>query len=206
MRSLVIALLLLIIVPIATAQPRRPITIVHEFHVSEAGGEAIKTLKEMSKTEFQAIVTAGCAALGQGCSEGRGQIRQAASVAGTILAEGQDVYITGRVVRQQGEKWWGIFDAPRGYTACRAALSKLSLTEGSIFNATIESDPVFRGLSFYAVVPAGRQHERNWINAYFLVHYVPIGTEARLRCMPDGSNPWLCKGTKDCQRTVGLLN
>jgi hypothetical protein len=205
MRALVIVLLLLAIGPIAIAQPRRPITIAHEFHVSEAG-EPIRTLKQMSKTEFQAIINAGCASLGQACREGKEQIRQAASVPGTIIAEGQNVYITGRVVRQEGEQWWGIFDAPRGYTACGAALSRVSLSEGSIFNTRIESGPDFRGLSFYAVVPAGRPNGGNWINAYFLVHYVPIGTEARLKCMPNGSNPWLCKGTKDCQRIVGSLN
>lgn len=204
MRILFIALLLLAIVPIAAAQPRRPIVIAHEFHVSERGGEAIKILKQMSKTEFQAIVNAGCAALRQGCSEGKGQIRQAANLKGTIIAEGQNVYITGRIVRQQGETWWGIFDAPKGYTACRAALSKLTLSEGSIFNTTIESDSDLRGVAFYAVVAAGKDGG-NWINAYFLVQYVPIGTEALLGCMPDGTNPWLYKGTKECQRIVGSL-
>jgi hypothetical protein len=205
MRALLIVLLLLAIGPIATAQPRRPIIIAHEFHVSVVG-EPIRTLKQMSNTEFQAILNAGCASLRQACGSGKEQIRLGANVPGTIIAEGQNVYITGRVVRQEGEQWWGIFDAPKGYTACRAALSRLSLTEESIFNTRIERGSDFRGLSFYAVVPTGRPGGGNWINAYFLVHYVPIGTEARLKCMPNGSNPWLCKGPRDCQRIVGSLN
>jgi hypothetical protein len=50
---------LLVSVSLAQAQE---LLVIHEFHVSEAGGFGLKTLKEMGSSEFQAIVTAACAA------------------------------------------------------------------------------------------------------------------------------------------------
>lgn len=206
MHPLIVALLLLAMVPVATAQPRRPITIAHEFHVSEPGGEAIKILKQMSKTEVQAIVTAGCAALPHGCPENVGQIELAARVPDMILAEGENVYITGQVLKQQGDEWWGIYTAPKGYTACRAAISKLSVTAGSIFETTIVRHAPVSGLLFHALISNGRPSKPGSVHAYFLVQYVPVGAENQLGCMSDGSYPWRCIGQRDCQRIVGSLN
>ncbi len=206
MRTLIAFVLITAIAPIATAEPRRPMTIVHEFHVSEPGGETIKPLKQMSKAEVQAIVTTGCTALAHGCPKGVHQIEPAEKVPGMVIAEGENVYITGQVVRQQGDEWWGIYAAPKGYTACRAALGKVSLTAGSVFDTTIKSQATAKGLLFHAVIPIGTPDRPSSVHAYFLVQYVPVGTEGRLGCMSDGSNPWRCVGSRDCQRIVGSLN
>ncbi len=206
MRTLIACLLTIALTPTATAEPRRLITIAHEFHVSEAGGETIKILKAMSEAEVKAIVTAGCTALAHGCAKGVRQIEPAAKVPGTVIAEGENVYITGQVLKQQDDKWWGIYAAPKGYTACRAALSKASLTAGTVFDTTIKNQTPIKGLLFHAVVPPGTPDKPSSVHAYFLVQYVPIGTEGRLGCMSDGSNPWRCAGSRDCQRIVGSLN
>jgi hypothetical protein len=60
MRTLVAVLLIIVTAQAAAAQPRRPITIAHEFHVSEGGKETIRTLGEMTKAEQRKIVAAGC--------------------------------------------------------------------------------------------------------------------------------------------------
>jgi hypothetical protein len=206
MRSLVAALLLVAMTSIATAEPRRSITIVHEFHVREPGGEAIKTLKAMSKTEVKAVVSAGCTAMANGCAKGAPQIRAAAAVPGLVIAEGENVYITGQVLKQRGDEFWGIYAAPKGYAPCRAALGKVSVTEGSAFNTTIKNQSDIKGLWFHAMVPAGTSAKPSSVHAYFLVQYVPAGTEGRLGCMSDGSNPWRCAGSGECQRIVGSLN
>jgi hypothetical protein len=206
MRILITALLLVAIVPITTAQPRRPITIFHEFHVSEPGGETITPLKEMSEAEVRAMVVEGCAQLHHRCSTDLENIRPASKIPGMVIAEGERVYITGRVLRQQGEEWWGIYAAPKGYTACRAALSKVSLAEGSVFDTTIKDHPPERGLLFHAVISSGKSNRPSLVSAYFLVQYVPVGTEGRLGCMSDGVNPWRCTGPKNCKQVVGSLN
>ena len=156
MRILFAALLIIAITPTATAQPRRMFAIAHEFHVSERGKETIKTLKEMSKAELRTIVTAGCAALANKCAKLAGQIQTAATVPGMVIAEGENVYITGRVLKQQDDKWWGIYDAPKGYTPCRAALGKASLTAGSVFDATIAKSNPHQG-----AVVSGSDTDRN---------------------------------------------
>jgi hypothetical protein len=206
MRALVAILLIIAITPAATAQPRRLITIAHEFHVSEGGKGTIKTLKEMNRAELRKIVAAGCAALTDKCAKLADQIKPAATIPGMVVAEGENVYITGRVLKQQDDKWWGIYPAPKGYTACRAALGKASLTTGSVFNATISSRASTPGLLFQAVVPTGAPDEPSSVHAYFLVQYAPAGSEGRLGCMPDGSNPWRCAGAGDCQSRAETVN
>jgi hypothetical protein len=199
MRTLITALFMIAITSVTAAQPKRPITIMHEFHVSEPGGGSMTLLKDMGETEVRAIVTAGCAALPHGCSKEVSQIKPAAEVPGIIIAEGENVYITGQVLKQQGDEWWGIYVAPQGYTACRAALSKASLTAGSIFEARIASGAPPRGLMFHALISSGRESKAGMVHAYFVVQYVPVGAETKLNCMPDGSSPWRCT-REDCQR------
>jgi hypothetical protein len=189
----------------AAAQPKRPITLVHEFHVSESGGATMTLLKNMSKPELRAIVTAGCGAFPHGCSTEVSQIEPAAEVPGVIIAEGERVYITGQVLQQRGDEWWGIYVAPQGYTVCRAALGKASLAVGSIFEAKIASGASPRGLLFHALISNDRESAAGMVHAYFVVQYVPVGTETRLGCMPNGSSPWRCSGG-DCQRAqIGFL-
>jgi hypothetical protein len=187
MRILITALLIGGITVTAAAQPKRPVTIAHEFHVSEPGGKTTKTLKQMSEPELRAIVTAGCAALAHGCPRDLSHIIPAARVPGMVIAEGENVYITGQVLKQQDDKWWGIYAAPKGYTACRAALSKVIVTAGSMFDTTIASRASPRGLLFHARISNGRAEKPGSVHAYLVVQYVPIGAETRLKCMSDGS-------------------
>jgi hypothetical protein len=123
-----------------------------------------------------------------------------------VIAEGENVYITGRVLKQEGDNWWGIYPAPRGYAACRAALGKASLTTGSVFDTTIESESATKGLLFQAIVPAGSPGRPSSVHAYFLVQYVPAGTEERLGCLPDGSIPWRCAGAGECRSRKETAN
>jgi hypothetical protein len=187
MRSLISALLIGGMSLTAAAQPKPPVTIAHEFHVSEPGGEATKILNQMSEPELRAILRAGCAALAHGCPKDLSHIIPAARVPGMVIAEGENVYITGQVLKQQDDEWWGIYAAPKGYTACRAALSKVRVTAGSIFDATIASRTIPRGLLFHALISNRRAEKPGSVHAYLVVQYVPVGAEMRLKCMSDGS-------------------
>src|ERR1700720_166195 len=114
--------------------------VAHEFHVSEAGGFGAKTLKEMGSPEFQAIVTAACAAYGVDCSSAAGAIRKAAEIGSPIVGQaGSNVYITGNVTKHDGEEWAGTFRAPIGYEICGAWLDygNMSITGESTFNTSI---------------------------------------------------------------------
>jgi hypothetical protein len=104
-----------------------------------------------------------------------------------VIAEGENVYITGQVLKQQDDEWWGIYAAPKGYTACRAALSKVRVTAGSIFDTTIASRTIPRGLLFHALISSRRAEKPGSVHAYLVVQYVPVGAEMRLKCMSDGS-------------------
>jgi hypothetical protein len=167
--------------------------VANEFHVTEGGGFIAKTLKEMGSPEFQGIATAACAAFGGvDCSSAADAIRKAAPVFGQA---GGNVYITGNVTKHDGEEWRGIFRAPLGYEICDARLDygRMSITSPSTFNTSIVRTPDENGLGFYAVVPKNRP-SRQWIDAYFVIKYLPAGTVGQHNCAPTGSNPWLCKG------------
>jgi hypothetical protein len=170
--------------------------VAHEFRVSEAGGFGAKTLKEMGSPEFQAIVTAACAAYGVNCSSAAGAIRKAAEIGSPIVGQaGSKVYITGDVTHHQGEDWAGIFRAPVGYEICEAKLDygRMSITGESTFNTSILRSPNDNGLGFYAVIPKNRPSGQ-CVEAYFVVKYVKGGTVPQNNCAPTGTHPWLCKG------------
>src|SRR5262249_50903012 len=98
--------------------------VAHEFHVTEGGGFINKTLKEMGSREFQTILTAACAAYGVDCSSAAGGIRQAAEIGSPIVGQtSSNVYITGNVIKHDGEEWYGIYRAPLGYEICDAKLN-----------------------------------------------------------------------------------
>jgi len=197
MRSFILSSLL-VLAPTSFASAEEML-IAHEFHVTEGGGFIAKTLKEMGSTEFQVILTAGCAAYGVDCSSAAGAIRTAADVGLPIVGQaGSNVYITGDVTKHQGEEWNGIFRAPVGYEVCEAKLDygRMSITGPATFNTAIVRTPSDNGLGFYAVIPKNRS-TRQWVDAYFIVKYVPGGTVAQNNCAPTGKNPWLCKG-QDC--------
>jgi hypothetical protein len=169
--------------------------VANEFHVTEGGGFIGKTLKEMGAPEFEALATAACAAFAfvADCSSAVDAIRKAAEIANP--AAGPNVYITGDVTKHAGEEWYGIFRAPVGYEICDARLDygRLSITGPSTFNTSIVRTATDNGLGFYAVIPKNRS-TRQWLDAYFVIKYVPSGTVGENKCAPTGSNPWLCKG------------
>jgi hypothetical protein len=170
--------------------------VANEFHVTEGGGFVSKTLKEMGSPQFQALVTAACAAYGADCSSAAATIRKAAEIGAPIVGrEGSDVYITGNVTKHDGEEWYGIFRAPNGYEICEAKLDygHMSITGPSTFNTAIVRTLNENGLGFYAVIPKNRP-SRQWIDAYFVIKYVKSGATGLNMCAQTGSNPWLCKG------------
>jgi hypothetical protein len=177
----------------------QPIYVWHEFHVTEPGGFFSKTLKEMGSREFQVLVTAGCAAFGVNCAQQAAQIRRASEILSAAYTSiGGTHYISGRLTWQQGEEWKGVFDAFQGYQVCRAAVDwgNASITGESTFNTVVDNSQ--GGLTFYAVVPKNRSSGRNWVNANFLIEYVPIGTGAQYSCAAEGEIQWACKGPNGC--------
>jgi hypothetical protein len=179
------------------ANATEPIAVGHEFHITEGGGFAQKTIKEMGSKEFQAMVTAACALYGVDCSDAASTIRDGAQYITKVTGNASSsVYITGEVTRHDAgsEAWAGFFRTPQGYQICNAALDygNMSITGPSTFNTTIYRGHD-NGLGFYAVVPKNRP-TRQWIDAHFVIKYVPAGSVAQNSCMADGVHPWLCKG------------
>jgi Acyl-CoA dehydrogenase, C-terminal domain len=159
--------------------------VVNEFHVTESGGFVTKTLHEMTSTEFQAVATAACTALGVDCSSAAVAIRKAEPVFGQ--ADGK-VYITGDVTKHDGEEWHGIYRAPDGYEICNAKLNYggMSITGPSTFNTAIVRAGKDNGLGFYAVIPKHRISGQ-WVEATFVISYVKEGTTAQSKCAPTNS-------------------
>jgi hypothetical protein len=67
----------------------------------------------MSEPELR-VVRAGCAAQAYGCPKDLNHIIPAARVPGMVIADGENVYITGQVLKQQDDEWWGIYATPKG--------------------------------------------------------------------------------------------
>jgi hypothetical protein len=173
------------------------VLVAHEFHVTEAGGFGIKTIHEMGSPEFQVLATAACAAYGVNCAGVAGKVRTAAQIAAPIFGQlGSNVYITGNVTRHEGIEWNGIFSAPVGYEICDALLDygRMSITGGSTFNATVTRVSPDNGLGFYAAIPQNGAGGREWVEAYFVVKYVPAGTTSQYNCLPSPTSVWQCKG------------
>jgi hypothetical protein len=167
-----------------------PITLVHEFHVTESGGFS-KTLKELGSGEAAAIVTAACAAFGADCSQNAPAEGMAANVISEkYTSRGSNYFITGRLTKSHdGGEWRGLFDELDGYQVCKVALTSMNLSQGSTFNTSIFRSGQYRGLAFYAVVPRNRP-EPQYIDAVFSIYYVPTGTSDQYDCAADGSHPW----------------
>lgn len=200
MRTLLSAFLFLGFMHAVEAQTAKPIMQTHEFHVSEKGGFTSKTLKEMSKEEFQVLVTAGCAIVGTDCSEEAEKARMTAerlSKSGILF--GGKYSITGRIIKHEegSEEWTGAYDAPPGLEVCNAWLDELSVSDISTFETRISRLSHGRGLQFYAHVPKHDTAGHNWVDATFVVKYVPAGKATNFRCPANRSRPWDCHGP-DC--------
>ncbi|KEA04287.1 hypothetical protein [Rhizobium rhizogenes] len=196
-----------LIVVCTRAHAQEPITLMHDFHITEGGGFVNKTVHEMTSKEFQRLVEIGCVVLGGSCVKEASSAREAMEYLDSALTSmGGNHLISGRVLEHSdgSEEWYGIFDAIDGYEVCSAALNyrEMSITGGTTFSTFIRRSPWefrdsnYKGISFYAVVPKHRP-TRHWINANFSVSYVPEGTVEQYDCQPDGSSPWLCTG-QDC--------
>ncbi len=193
------------------AASQQPIVIMHDFHITEGGGFINKTVREMGTKEFEFLVSIGCAALGGSCAKEASSARKAFQLVSEIItASGGNFEVSGRLLEHAdgSEEWKGIFEPMDGYEICSAALNygDMSITGETTFNVNIRRSPwefkgsTYEGLSFYAVVPKNRQ-TRQWVNANFIITYVPEGTSARHDCQEDGTSPWLCKG-QECNPLV----
>lgn len=176
-----------------------PMTLVHEFHIHEAGGFLIKTLKELGTPEAVAIVSAACAAYGINCSKEAAEGGLASSyLSKKSTSIGENYYITGTFIKPHvGEEWWGIFNL-EGYEVCKATVISSDFKGGgSTFNAVVERGQYlggqYLGLLFYAEVPRNRK-EPHSVDVVFSIYYVAEGTAAQYNCTEDGKPAWFLKG------------
>ena len=183
---------------------QEPLYVAHDFHITEGGGFFEKTTKEMGSQQFQTMVSLSCVLFGADCSSQASAARKAFEIfSDEWISQGENFFITGRVLEHDSgsEEWRGSFDTLQGYEVCRAGLNygDMSITGPSTFAVGIRragimfKGTLIQGLSFYAVVPKNRP-TRQWINANFMVEYVPIGTSSVNNCAPDNSIAWNCKG------------
>jgi hypothetical protein len=180
------------------------IVVPHEFHAWEQGGFGLKTLKEMGTKEFQAMLTAVCAAWLIDCSEEAAAIRAGAYYATPLIA-GQNIYTTAFVDKHPGEAYYAKFVAPPGYTTCRAVIDvgNGSITGESTFNGSVQRmpGPNGDGVGLYAVVPKFRPSGQ-WVSFIVNVEFVPNGTLNQHQCWPDNTLVWQCTG-QNCSTYPG---
>jgi hypothetical protein len=178
-----------------TASSAQSLDVLHELHITEGGGYLTPILRNVNTPEFKAAANLVCQFYGQDCSSSISLLQAGAEYTGNIVNTG-DAFISGRLVDHIGQAWRGTFDSPQGYTICNAWLNyhEMSITGMAYFATQISITDVQDGLGFKAIVPWGTK-TRQWVNAVFLVRYVPQGS--RYGCAANLSSPWTCNG-QDC--------
>jgi hypothetical protein len=161
--------------------------IAHEIHIRENGSFLGKLWHEMDTPQFTGAVTAVCVYFD--CEIEVPFIEKGIDVTQPMV--GDDYFTTGRLDKHVGEEWWIAFPAPAGYVACAATKSNLSADSQSATSGTIFRNPSTgeNWLGSYDEVPQHRP-EPHSVDVSFVVKYVVAGTEAKHKCVSNGTRIW----------------
>lgn len=150
-----------------------------QMQIVAPGGFWAKTFKEMSSSEGQALIAAGCAYFGVKCPP----IDWA--YAYETVWESDRASINGAVTRAAGNEWNGIWDAPPGYELCNIGDVRWSATsQVNMSLALWKGGPERKGLGFYASVPEWDSGGSQELGVETVALWVPEGRgDADARCV-----------------------
>lgn len=143
-----------------------------------------------------AVAQSGCRALGFDCGEDPAPSRAAALFIKPEIVSGA-YRGTARIVLQRGRSYYAKFDAPPGFTLCKAGIDLVGghISHGAIFAGSIQR--IGRdGLGVYAALP-GRGEGA--IAFRLMILTVPREDVDREACWPDGTIIFVCAGQDRCR-------
>lgn len=160
------------------------------------GAERVLRWRQLDAERMEAEALSGCRALGFDCGDDPAPGRAAARFIKPEIVSG-DYRGTARIVRQLGTSYYVKFDAPPGFTICKAGIDLVGgfASAGSIFAGSIQR--IGRdGLGAYAALPAGGEGA---IAFRLMIATVPRPRFDRELCWPDGTIVFLCAGPERCR-------
>jgi hypothetical protein len=195
MRWCLVALFVMTTVPLSAEE--LPRVYLEDFRLG-AGPEAERVFgwRELDAERADAAAQSGCRALGFDCGDDPDPARAAARFLKPEIVAGA-YRGTARIVRQRGSSYYVKFDAPPGFTLCKAGIDLVGghIGSGAIFAGSIQR--IGRdGLGVYAALP---QDGRGAIAFRLMIATVPQARLDNEPCWPDGTIVFLCAGPERCR-------
>lgn len=195
MRS-VLATALWMIAAFATAD-ELPRLYLEDFRLGVApGAERVAGWRRLEAEQADAEALSACRVLGFDCGDDPDPARAAARFVKPEVVAGA-YRGTARIVRQRGSSYYVKFDAPAGFSLCKAGIDLVGgfISPGAVFAGSIQR--IGRdGLGVYAALPAQGEGA---IAFRLVIATVPQARFDRDACWPDGTIVFLCSGSRRCQ-------
>jgi hypothetical protein len=196
MRGWLVALIVLV-APVAVSAEELPRVYLEDFRLGVgAGAERVPGWRRLAAERVDSMAQSGCRALGFDCGDDPDPGRAAARFVKPEIISGT-YRGTARIVRQRGTSYYVKFDAPPGFTLCKAGIDLVGghISAGAIFAGSIQR--IGRdGLGVYAALPASGEGA---IAFRLVIVTVPRSSVEREACWPDGTILFLCAGPERCR-------
>lgn len=197
MRGWLVALLVLAAPVASVSAEELPRVYLEDFRLGDGPGVArVVPWRQLDAERADIAAQSGCRAFGFDCGDDPDPARAAARFIKPEIVSGA-YRGTARLVLQRGASYYVKFDAPPGFTLCKAGIDLVGgyASPGAIFAGSIQR--IGRdGLGVYAALPKAGEGA---IAFRLLIATVPEARFDRDACWPDGTIVFLCAGPERCR-------
>ncbi|WP_201400278.1 hypothetical protein [Kaistia sp. 32K] len=170
---------------------------LEDFRLGNAPeAERVPGWRRLDAERADADALSGCRALGFDCSDDPDPERAAERFLKPEIVAGP-YRGTARIALQRGASYYAKFDAPPGFSICRAGIDLVDgfISRGAVFAGSIQRNGR-DGLGVYAALP---EPGGGGIAFRLLIATVPEARFDREACWPDGTIVFLCAGRDRCR-------